>query len=165
MKRLLLRAIPLIGVAFFIGCNTTPAAPPPAEPPAATEPAPDSDSEYEPVSSSEQAVYDKYANGLILDGSRTYTVKRGDSLSRIAWRLYNNGYYYPVIKLASGNLIQDIDLILPGMVLTIPDIDRNLNDAQARATIKSFLNEIADIETSRNRHKTASGIRNLANSL
>ena len=51
-----------------------------------------------------------------------YTVKRGDSLSKIAKHYYGNAMKYPVIFEANREVIKDPDLIYPGQVLRIPKI-------------------------------------------
>jgi len=51
-----------------------------------------------------------------------YTVKRGDSLSKIAKAYYGNAMKYPVIFEANREVIKDPDLIYPGQVLRIPKI-------------------------------------------
>ncbi|MBN1153554.1 peptidoglycan-binding protein LysM [candidate division KSB1 bacterium] len=51
-----------------------------------------------------------------------YTVKRGDSLSKIAKFYYGNAMKYPVIFEANREVIKDPDLIYPGQVLRIPKI-------------------------------------------
>ena len=113
-----------------------------------------------------KSVYDRYYNDLILEGASTYTVVSGDTLSAISRSKYdNNGFYFPVIMLASKDVVIDPDKIEPGMVLTIPDLQRNLDSPRARANIKSFLGEIAKIEDDRSRSQTAQGLRDLANSL
>jgi hypothetical protein len=43
----------------------------------------------------------------------------------------------------------DPDLIRPGMKLTIPDLQKNLNDKDARAELKSFLLDIANVYKTR----------------
>ena len=52
---------------------------------------------------------------------RTYTVVKGDSLSRIAQREYGAAGKWPAIYEANRDQIKDPDLIYPGQVLTIPD--------------------------------------------
>jgi len=112
-----------------------------------------------------KSIYDKYRSGLILTGASKYTVKSGDTLVNISRSLYQDPYYYPVIMLASSNVVLDPDKIDPGMQLTVPNLQANLNDANARANIKAFLLEIADLEESRNRAGTAKGMRDKANTL
>jgi LysM repeat protein len=96
-------------------------------------------------------VYEKYAGDIILDGAKTYTVKKGDYLARIARNQYGsrNGYYFPLIMLASRNQVKDPDFILAGDTLTIPDLQRNLSDPGARQKIKEFLTEIAEVYNKR----------------
>jgi nucleoid-associated protein YgaU len=52
--------------------------------------------------------------------SRTYTVKKGDSLSKIAEREYGDAQAWRRIYEANRDLIKDPDLIHPGWTLTIP---------------------------------------------
>ncbi len=52
--------------------------------------------------------------------SRTYTVVRGDSLSRIAKRFYGDAGLWPLIQEANADLIRDPDRIQAGWVLAIP---------------------------------------------
>jgi len=49
-----------------------------------------------------------------------YTIKKGDSLSKIAKAYYGNAMKYPVIFEANREVIKDPDLIYPGQVLRIP---------------------------------------------
>jgi hypothetical protein len=60
--------------------------------------------------------------------------------------------------------VKDQDRIIPGMKLTIPRLQVNLDDSKARASMKSFFLETATI-TERKRPRDAAGLRNLANSL
>jgi len=110
-------------------------------------------------------VYNEYRSDLILDGAGTYTVVSGDTLSAISRKSYNNGFYFPLIMLASSDIVLDPDRIVPGMKLTIPDLQKNLNDARAKGKLKSFLGEIAGLEDRRNRPLDAKGLRDLAASL
>jgi hypothetical protein len=77
---------------------------------------------------------------------------------------YQNGFYYPLIMMAARDFIKNQDHIEPGMVLTIPRLQANLNDARARESMKRYFLEIADI-TNRKRPEDAAGLRKLANSL
>jgi hypothetical protein len=94
-----------------------------------------------------EMVYNTYRPDLILDGADTYTVVKGDTLSAITKRHYGaiNGYFFPLIMLASSDVVLDPDLIEPDMSLTIPDLQRNLDDINAREKIKSFLTDIAGV--------------------
>jgi hypothetical protein len=67
--------------------------------------------------------------------------------------------------MASRDLVEDQDVILPGMVLTIPNLQANLNDPRAKASMKEFFLEIADItDRQHKRPRDAAGLRRLANS-
>lgn len=51
---------------------------------------------------------------------RTYTVVKGDSLSKIAKALYGSAGKWKVIYEANKDLIKNPDLIYPGQVFRIP---------------------------------------------
>ena len=51
-----------------------------------------------------------------------YTVKSGDSLSKIAKQHYGNAMKYPVIFEANKPMLTDPDKIYPGQVLRIPPV-------------------------------------------
>lgn len=51
-----------------------------------------------------------------------YTIKSGDSLSKIAKAYYGNAMKYPVIFEANREVIKDADLIYPGQVIRIPKL-------------------------------------------
>lgn len=53
----------------------------------------------------------------------TYTVVSGDSLSRIAKRHYGDASKWKQIHEANLDLIKNPDLIYPGQVLTLPNLD------------------------------------------
>ncbi len=54
--------------------------------------------------------------------SQFYTVKRGDSLSKIAKQFYGNAMKYPVIFEANKPMLKDPDKIYPDQVLRIPPL-------------------------------------------
>ena len=53
--------------------------------------------------------------------ARSYTVVKGDSLSKIAKREYGDANKWRTIYEANRDLIKDPDLIYPGQLLTIPE--------------------------------------------
>ena len=53
-------------------------------------------------------------------GTRTYTVKAGDSLSKIAKREYGDASQWTRIYEANKGSIKDPDLIYPGQTFTLP---------------------------------------------
>lgn len=52
--------------------------------------------------------------------NQTYTVKKGDSLSKIAKHFYGDGNAWKKIHTANQDKIPNPDLIYPGQELTIP---------------------------------------------
>lgn len=52
--------------------------------------------------------------------SRTYTVQKGDTLSKIAKEMYGNANEYGAIFEANKPMLKDPDKIYPGQVLRIP---------------------------------------------
>lgn len=50
----------------------------------------------------------------------TYTVRSGDTLSKIASRIYGNPAYWPVLYNANRTRIKNPNLIYPGLRLTVP---------------------------------------------
>jgi nucleoid-associated protein YgaU len=53
-------------------------------------------------------------------GGQTYTVKQGDSLSKIARQFYGDANKWKKIHAANADKIPNPDLIHPGLQLTIP---------------------------------------------
>jgi nucleoid-associated protein YgaU len=51
-----------------------------------------------------------------------YTIKKGDTLSKIAKTYYGNAMKYPVIFEANREVIKNADLIYPGQVIRIPKL-------------------------------------------
>jgi hypothetical protein len=120
--------------------------------------------EQEDVNLSFETVYSKYETKLILDGATDYEVAAGDTLTRISRSKYGagNGYYFPLIMLASNAVVQDPDLIEPGMHLAIPDLQRNLDDPGARQAMKDFFIEIAEVYEQKSIGEERAVLRNLA---
>lgn len=54
-------------------------------------------------------------------GGQTYTVVKGDSLSKIAKQFYGNASQWRKIYEANKDLIKNPDLIHPGQTFRIPD--------------------------------------------
>ncbi|MDR2740015.1 MAG: LysM peptidoglycan-binding domain-containing protein [Treponema sp.] len=145
----------LIVVSLLAACKTTPV---PAE------------EQQEEVNLSFENVYNRYESRLILDGAVDYEVKSGDRLTGIARQFYgsgeqfgvSNGYFFPLIMLASNDLVQDPDLIEPGMTLSVPDLQRNLDSADARQAMKEFFRDIAGVYEQKAGDETRDDRRKLA---
>jgi hypothetical protein len=121
-------------------------------------------------------IYDAYRARLDLTGAQEYTVQRGDTLSEITRRFYGNltnvgnagarnGFYFPLIMVASDHVIVDPDLIEPGMRLVVPDLTRNLANQNSRRAIKDLLNDVAYVYNRRGQTANEQGLLTLANSL
>jgi hypothetical protein len=149
--------VSLLLTIFLAACATTSAAPEPETGPEGSPP----ESEFDPI-------YDKFEGRLILDGAGKYIVQPGDMLSAITRGQYGstNGLYFPLIMLASSDIVSDPDLIEPGMELIVPDLQRNLEDANARQALKEFLREIAGVYQRKGTiEPTRVGMLELSNSL
>lgn len=58
---------------------------------------------------------------------RTYTVVKGDTLSHIAQAHYGRAGKWRAIFDANRDILDDPDKIRPGQVLTIPELDDDVN--------------------------------------
>jgi len=156
---------------WFLACTGNPPPPPPPPTPAPApapaptpDPAPAPESAPAPTPTPTPAPQTpSRATDLVLDGAETYTVVKGDTLSGISRKKYKDGFYYPLIMMASPGIVEDQDLIEPGMVLTIPSIQANLDDSRARQSMKKYFLDIAYLRAQK-RPKDADGLRDLANS-
>lgn len=85
----------------------------------------------------EKVVY----NELDLTGSKKHKVLYRETLSSIAKKYYGNdkGYFFPLILDASKEYISNPEVIIPGTVLIIPDLNKNLIDPQRREYVKKLL--------------------------
>ena len=130
----------------------------------------------EKVNDALSQIYDNYRGKLDLTGAQDYTVVSGDTLSQITRRFYgsltdvgdagpSNGFYFPVIMIASESNIVDPDLIQPGMKMKIPDLKKNLDNPSARKAIKDALNDVAYVYNRKGHAATEEGLKNLAKSL
>jgi hypothetical protein len=171
MKKSVILLVVLSLAVFVISCATEPAPAPapvseqPAPPPPA--PAPEQPPPPPPEEPAFETVYEQHTDDLILEGAKSYSVVNTDTLSKITRANYgsDNGYFFPIIMLASRGTVTDPDLIEPGMSLTVPDLQRNLNDPGARRKIKEFLNEIADVYNRKGKAETRDRLRALSSSL
>lgn len=146
MKKLLF-CISIIWLGFLVlSCASAPAPAPEAEPQAVQEPE-EKEIEFtqEHANAAFEEVYETHQSILILTGAQNYTVVKNDTPSKIATKFYGrgNGYFFPLIILASNDVILDPDLIEPGMILVVPDLELNLANEEARKGIRAFLLDIA----------------------
>ena len=136
----------------------------------------DGDVTQEKVNKALEQIYDAYYSKLDLSGAQSYTVVHGDYLVLITQKYYGdltgvgkagtkNGFYFPIIMLASGNIIVDPDLIEPGMKLTIPDLKKNLANSGSRKAIKNCLKDVSYIYNKKGQSATEKGLVALSDSL
>jgi hypothetical protein len=178
MKKLFLCL--LIAAALTgISCKSTPAetAPAAAVPVTKSEPVITGDVTQQKVDTELKKIYNYYYSSLDMNGSQEYTVKWGDTLSKITRRYYgnladvgeagsNNGFYFPILMMASpDSRIVDPDLIVPGLTLTIIDLQRNLANPAAHQAIKDSIKDIAYIYHAKNKPAEENGLIRLSNSL
>lgn len=171
MRKMFLSITLSVSLFLFWSCPTSP---PPA--PAESEPKIEEQVEEALQVQAEDDVafrniYQSYQDRLILTHAQKYTVVRGDVLNQIARKFYvgkvpdNAGFYWPLIMLASNDVVLDPERIEPGMELTIPDIQENLSNPDARAMIKEYLKEVATAYRERGRISDEKGFIALSNSL
>lgn len=67
-------------------------------------------------------VDDRMEVGVSEPEAQFYTVKKGDSLSKIAKERYGDAMRYPAIFEANKPMLKDPNLIYPGQVLRIPTL-------------------------------------------
>ncbi|GHU39551.1 hypothetical protein FACS1894190_04760 [Spirochaetia bacterium] len=116
------------------------------------------------------SIYETHKQTLDLTNATQYTVKKGDRLSKIAATSYGsveNAYYFPLIMVASSDVVLDPDRIEPGMKLTIPELQRNIDDPAERTNVKSLLKDVAALyKRDGNKYpETQAGLIKLSDSL
>jgi len=163
MKKIALTTALIISVMLAVSCASSPQNPEVADQPEEA-PAPAPALVRVPVSATAPVI----ATDLDLTGAVKYRVKWGDTLVIISKRFYRDGFYYPVIILASRDVvIKNPDKIWPGMVLTIPNLERNKANDNTRKAIKDCLNGFADIEKAKPRPRRGliNGLKRRADAL
>jgi len=155
----------LIAAAFIWSCKTSP-----------SKPIIEGEVTQEKVNDALTQIYNTYRTKLDMSGAQDYTVVRGDTLSQITRNFYgsitgvgeagpNNGFYFPVIMLASDSNIVDPDLIEPGMKMKIVDLKKNLDNPVSRKAIKDCLIDVAYVYNRKGNSATENGLIKLADSL
>lgn len=136
MKKIVLLALSLITVFGMISCTTTSTMDPAALKQAA-------------INKSFDQVYSSHAGNLVMDGAKTYVVKKGDTLTSLTKTFYagddENGYYFPIIMLASRDVVSDPELITPGMKLTIPNFEKNIKDKAVAKKMSVFFRDLTGV--------------------
>jgi LysM repeat protein len=166
MKKISVVFLIALTALIALSCKTTPSGAPKIE----------GEVTQDKVNTALEQIYDTYRTKLIFDGAQEYTVKSGDSLSQITRSYYgsltgvgdagpSNGFYFPVIMLASDSAIVDPDLIEPGMKLKVVDIQKNLSNPVSRQAIKDALNDVAYVYNKKGVAASEAGLKKLADSL
>lgn len=167
MKKTLFMVTLSLLTILALSCASKPAA---RQPSPVTEEPPPVEEEAPPPVEEAYEVYEEYSGDIILEGAKPHRVIWGDTLSKLARRYYGsqNGYYFPLIMLASRSEVYDPDVIIGRTALTVPDLQRNLNDPGARQKLKDYMYEIADVygrKRTRWSAQTRNRLRALASSL
>ena len=136
MKKLILTILSVVATFGILSCSSTSNMDDAAKKQAA-------------INKSFEKVYSSYASALVLEGAETYEVQKGDTLTSITKKFYagkdENGYYFPLIMLASHNVVSDPELITPGMKLTIPNFDANINDKAVAKKLSPYFKDLAGV--------------------
>jgi len=171
----------ILAILFSLSCATTPTTPAqatqPTPPPVpAPTPAPAPAPAPAPLLPPPQPLVLLSSVGLDMADAADYTVVFGDFLSEITRTFYGhltdvgaagtrNGFYYPLLMLASEGQIQDPDFILEGMRLKIPDLKKNLANPDSRRAIREVLVQTAILYGNKRLADEEAGLRRLADSL
>jgi hypothetical protein len=116
-----------------------------------------------------EEVYSFYKSEFTLENAQMYQVEEGDTMPAIVRRIYGagNGYFFPLIVLASRDVILDPDLLEAGMELRIPDLQENLDDPDTRDALIDLLYDVADVyekkeaaEVEQNKKELAADLKN-----
>jgi len=104
---------------------------------------------------------------LVMTNAVIHAVVWMDTLAELSSRSYGieNLYYFPLIRLANANVISDPDLIISGTSIYIPNLQANLDNSGARASLKAEMFSTAELYERRSMPRTAAEIRNLADKL
>jgi carbonic anhydrase len=108
--------------------------------------------------------YTQFLPNLILNGSVMYTVARGDSLMSIAEKFYGaeHVFYFPLILVASSDMLSHPDRLAPGMQIEVPDLSRNINEPFARENLRKALLAVAELYNNRGGRPVYTGLTQLA---
>jgi hypothetical protein len=114
---------------------------------------PETITEEEEFISVVEEIHIKYFD--ILDDFSTYKVVWRDTLSKIAVKNWGKGtgYYFPLIYIASKDVIIDPDKIRGRMELRVPNLKLILDDPEGVVKTKEFLLEVAEIHYRNNPEK------------
>lgn len=138
MKKIAVAILSVLGIFLAVSCTTTSTMDDGAQARKQAE-----------LNKSFDKVYNTHEQSLVLDGAETYEVKKGDTLTSITKTFYagndTNGYYFPLIMLASHNVVSDPELITPGMKLTIPNFEKNIKDAAVAKKLSPYFKDLSEV--------------------
>jgi len=166
----------IIAMLFVFSCATAPVTPPVETPPTQPQPSTPAPTTPSPGPTPGPVVTQPQVtliDGLDMSGAAEYTIIPGDFLSEITRTFYGNhtgvgpagtknGFYFPVLMLASNGQIEDPDLIFPDTRLRIPDLVKNLANPDSRRTIKTLLAQAAILYRNKALPDEAEGLQRLA---
>ncbi|MBR1721800.1 MAG: LysM peptidoglycan-binding domain-containing protein [Treponema sp.] len=138
MKKIVAALLSTLGIFLVLSCTTTSTMDDGAQARKQAE-----------LNKSFDKVYSNHEQSLVLEGAETYTVKKNDTLTSITKTFYagndTNGYYFPLIMLASHNVVNDPELITPGMKLTIPNFEKNIKDEAVAKKLSSYFRDLSEV--------------------
>ena len=167
----------VFAILFVFSCATAPDTPAPVTQPTQPQPATPPPAAPTPAPTPQPAPTPTpqvtLVNGLDMSGAAEYTIIPGDFLSEITRTFYGNlagvgpagtrnGFYFPLLKQAAEDSIDDPDLIFPGMRLRIPNLVKNLANPDSRRTIKTLLSQAAILYRNKSLPDEAEGLQRLA---
>lgn len=167
MKKFVVVSIAAIAFALLASCGTAPK----PQAAASDSAAKDSGQTAAKGTSKEDKAFDKVytqAKEKIDTGdTETYVVQSGDTLTAITKQYYGDdkGYYFPMIMAASSDVVTNPDLIVPGMELSIPDYDANMNNPKIRAALKGVFKKVANIYAKQDKTDMENHLLEVADSL
>lgn len=158
MKRFIVVSLTVLSIVLLASCGTVPKSQ-------------DASGASEEGAQTEKNAFDKVytqAHGkLSEEGAKTYIVQSGDTLTAITKRFYgeDKGYYFPMIMAASSDVVTNPDLIVPGMELSIPDYDANMNNPKIRSALKGVFKDVASIYSKQGKDSMKEHLLEVADSL
>lgn len=148
---------------LFASCGSTPPAEPETEPEQVVEV--EEDDEEEVVVEKAPEIEEKPNMKVSV---QKYTVKYGDTLSKIALKYYGTrakAYYFPIIMCMNPGLIKHPDKLKPKMVLNIPNYDEFMANSEYKEKSKPDFKRCIEIYKREKRRGVVKALQKRLNSL